>query len=152
MRVAKITVQSPLGPLTLTEQDGRVAALDWGATSHDTETPLLAAAAQQLDAYFYCGLKFFDLPLAPAGSPFRRTVWDALRRIPYGHVRSYGDIARAVDSAPRAVGGACARNPIPIIIPCHRVVAGAGRLGGYTGQGGIETKRFLLQLEGVALA
>lgn len=150
-RIARISVASPLGDLTLTERDDKIVGLDWGSTKEQTETPLLASAAQQLHAYFYCGLKYFELPLAPEGSPFQRAVWDAMRHIPYGRVETYADIARRVDSAPRAIGGACGRNPIPIIIPCHRVVGSAGRIGGYSGHDGIGTKRFLLELEGVPL-
>jgi len=151
MAADQITVASPVGDLVVSELNGRIVAVDWGRALRETETPLLAAAAQQLNAYFYCGLKRFELPLAPAGSRFQQAVWREMRRIPCGRTRSYADLARAVDSAPRAVGGACARNPIPILIPCHRVVAADGRIGGYSAPGGLDVKRFLLELEGVAL-
>lgn len=152
--LAQITVPSPVGALTLREVDGRLVSVSWsdaGAAAPETETPLLLAAAQQLNAYFYCGLREFDLPLAPAGSAFERAVWDQMLRIPYGETRSYGEVARAIDGMPRAVGAACGSNPIPIIIPCHRVLAAAGRSGGYSGRGGTETKHFLLALEGATL-
>ena len=87
------------------------------------------------------------MPLAPAGSGFRQRVWQAMQAIPVGETRSYGALARALGSAPRAVGGACGANPIPILIPCHRVVAGGG-LGGYSGGAGLATKIALLKLEG----
>jgi len=151
MAADQITVASPVGDLVVSELNGRIVAVDWGRALRETETPLLAAAAQQLNAYFYCGLKRFELPLTPAGSRFQQAVWREMRRIPCGRTRSYADLARAVDSAPRAVGGACARNPIPILIPCHRVVAADGRIGGYSAPGGLDVKRFLLELEGVAL-
>ena len=151
MAADQITVASPVGDLVVSELNGRIVAVDWGRALRETETPLLAAAAQQLNAYFYCGLKCFELPLTPAGSRFQQAVWREMRRIPCGRTRSYADLARAVDSAPRAVGGACARNPIPILIPCHRVVAADGRIGGYSAPGGLDVKRFLLELEGVAL-
>ncbi len=151
MAADQITVASPVGDLVVSELNGRIVALDWGRAVRETETPLLAAAAQQLNAYFYCGLKRFELPLAPAGSRFQQAVWREMRRIPCGRTRSYADLARAVDSAPRAVGGACARNPIPILIPCHRVVAAGGRIGGYSAPGGLDVKRFLLELEGIPL-
>ncbi|HLB80026.1 MAG TPA: methylated-DNA--[protein]-cysteine S-methyltransferase [Dongiaceae bacterium] len=151
MAVSQVTVASPVGDLVVSESDGRIVAVDWGRAEHETETPLLAAAAQQLNAYFYCGLKRFELKLAPAGSRFQQAVWREMRRIPRGGTRSYADLARAVNSAPRAVGGACARNPIPILIPCHRVVAAGRRIGGYSAPGGLDVKRFLLELEGVAL-
>ena len=151
MAADQITVASPVGDLVVSELNGRIVAVDWGRALRETETPLLAAAAQQLNAYFYCGLKRFELPLIPAGSRFQQAVWREMRRIPCGRTRSYADLARTVDSAPRAVGGACARNPIPILIPCHRVVAADGRIGGYSAPGGLDVKRFLLELEGVAL-
>jgi methylated-DNA-[protein]-cysteine S-methyltransferase len=152
MAANRITVKSPLGPLTVFEQGGKIAALDYGRAGRDSPTPLLRAAAGQLDAYFHSGLKAFDLPLAPAGTAFQQSVWEAMRRIPYGRTCSYADMARELDSGPRAIGGACARNPIPIIIPCHRVLASGHRIGGYGSPGGLDTKRFLLQLEGVRLA
>jgi methylated-DNA-[protein]-cysteine S-methyltransferase len=144
-----ITVSSPLGPLTVTEADGAIVGIDWVPVAAPVETALLNRAAVQLDAYFYCELKAFDLPLAPAGSPFQLTVWAAMLRIPFGQARTYGDIAGEIDGAvPQAVGAACGANPIPILIPCHRVVAAGDKLGGYSGQGGVRTKRFLLELEG----
>jgi methylated-DNA-[protein]-cysteine S-methyltransferase len=151
---AKITVATPLGPLTVTQRGDAIVALDWGVADADAETPLLAAAAQQIGRYFDRELTEFELPLAPAGSPFEREVWAVMRRIPYGTTQRYGEVARLLGSMPRAVGAACGRNPIPIIIPCHRIVGtstSGSRLGGYSGQGGAETKQFLLGLEGAAL-
>lgn len=148
MAAHSITVKSPLGSLVVSERDGSIVALDWGTAAIESPTPLLAMAAQQLDAYFYCDLRRFDLPLAPAGTPFQQLVWREMLRIPYGRTCSYADIARDLDSAPRAIGGACGRNPLPIIIPCHRVLGSGESIGGYGSPGGIETKRFLLQLEG----
>ena len=107
--------------------------------------------ARQIEAYFAGKLKQFDLPLRAEGTPFRKKVWQALREVPYGQTRSYGEIAREVDSAPRAVGGACGANPIPILIPCHRVIGAGGRMTGYSGGEGIETKLALLRLEGYRL-
>jgi methylated-DNA-[protein]-cysteine S-methyltransferase len=144
-----LTIESPVGALTITEEKGAITAIGWGGERRGDKTPLLAEAARQLAAYFAGRLHRFDLPLAPNGSPFERRVWAAMQEIPYGQTRSYGELARAVQSAPRAVGGACGRNPIPIVIPCHRVLARAG-LGGYSGAGGLETKSALLALEGAA--
>ncbi len=144
-----ITVASPLGPLTVIEFEGAITALRWGQATAPEPTPLLTRAAAQLDAYFRATLTRFDLPCTPAGTPFQRAVWDAMLRIPYGEARTYGDIARDLDDAsPQAVGTACGANPIPILIPCHRVVAAGDQLGGYSGQGGVVTKRRLLELEG----
>ncbi len=143
-----LTVASPLGPLSLHEEDGVLTALVWGEAESDDETPLLLTAAQQLNAYFYCGLRAFDVPLRPRGTAYQRRVWRHMLDIPYGRTRTYGEFARDLESSPRAVGGACGRNPLPIIIPCHRVAAADGSLGGYSGRGGVDTKRFLLELEG----
>ena len=146
-----LSLQSPIGALTVFEDDGAIVSLDWGRASGGDETGLLRAARDQLMAYFRRDLRIFDLPLAPPGTEFQRAVCRAMSGIPYGALRTYGDIAAAVGSAPRAVGGACGRNPIPIIIPCHRVIGAGGAMTGYSGHGGLETKRALLHLEGVTL-
>jgi methylated-DNA-[protein]-cysteine S-methyltransferase len=99
-----------------------------------------------MQAYFDGALTHFDLPLAPAGSLYRRRVWQALADIPFGATRSYADIAKIAGGSPRSVGGANGANPIPIIIPCHRVISTTG-LGGYSGGEGLATKRYLLTLE-----
>ena len=142
---------SPLGDLTLTEEDGAIVSLDWGRGQNSEKTPLLETARSQLDAYFDGHLEPFDLPFAPHGTTFQNKVWTALCQIPAGTTRSYGELAQKVASAPRAVGGACARNPIPIFIPCHRVLAAGGLSGGYTAPGGLSTKTYLLELEGVQI-
>jgi methylated-DNA-[protein]-cysteine S-methyltransferase len=146
--LARLTIASPLGPLTITQRDGAIVALDWGGASAGDRTDLLLTAAQQLDAYFYCELRAFDLPLAPAGTPFQQAVWREMLAIPRGRTRTYGELAARLEGVARAVGGACGSNPIPVIIPCHRVLAAGGRMGGYSGRGGVATKRFLLELEG----
>jgi methylated-DNA-[protein]-cysteine S-methyltransferase len=142
-----LTVPSPLGPLRIVEAAERLVALDWSAAEIESETPLLREARHQLAAYFAGRLTTFDLPLAPAGSAFQQRVWAAMQAIPYGRTRTYGEMARELRSAARAVGGACGRNPLPIVIPCHRVVASGAGMGGYSGAGGLATKRFLLDLE-----
>ncbi len=147
----QLSLHSPLGDLTVSEQDGRIVALDWGWGRDQTPTPLLARARDLLDAYFDGPVTEFDLPLAPAGTPYQRRVWQALCAIPYGQTRSYGALAGLVGGSPRAIGMASAANPIPILIPCHRVVA-AGGLGGYSGGDGPATKRALLDLEAGAAA
>jgi methylated-DNA-[protein]-cysteine S-methyltransferase len=147
----QLSLHSPIGDLTLSEEDGCLVAVDWGWGCLQEPTPLLEAAKGQLEEYFDGRRRDFDLPLAPHGTAFQRRVWDALRTIPYGEVRRYSQLAATLGSAPRAIGTACGRNPLPIIIPCHRVVAMGGGLGGYSGMDGIETKRSLLALEGVLL-
>ena len=152
----QITVESPVGPLTLIETDGHLTRLTWKTPSdwnaaepvENEPTPLLAEAARQLSAFFSGETLTFELPLKPAGTAFQQAVWDAMCKIPPGETQSYGELADAVGGVARAVGGACGANPIPIIIPCHRVLAAGGRMGGFSGSGGVETKRFLLAHEG----
>jgi methylated-DNA-[protein]-cysteine S-methyltransferase len=145
----QLAYNSPVGPLTLFEEDGVIVAVDWGWPPESDETPLLLQARDQLEEYFEGRRQDFDLPLQPAGTDFQRKVWAALEAIPFGATRSYGELAAELGTAPRALGGACGRNPIPILIPCHRVLGADKKLGGYSGMDGIETKEFLLRLEGV---
>jgi len=150
-----ISLHSPVGDLTVHEDGGEIVALDWGWVPDDVPnrpapTALLLSACAQLDAYFDGERTTFDLPLKPEGTAFQQQVWQALCDIPPGQTRTYGDIARELNSAAQAVGTACGSNPIPIIIPCHRIVAADG-LGGYSGEGGAQTKAQLLRLEGVAI-
>jgi methylated-DNA-[protein]-cysteine S-methyltransferase len=152
-----LTLHSPLGELTVFEDDGAIVAVDWGRAygpaGNAPPTPLLRAAADQLQDYFDGIRTSFDLPLNPHGTEFRRKVWAALCRIPAGETRSYIDIAREVGCrSPRAIGQANGSNPIPILIPCHRVVAANGSIGGYSGGEGIATKRYLLALEARGLS
>ncbi len=149
------TIESPVGRLSITETGGAVVRIAWAdhqagdPRAQPGETPLLARAAEQLGQYFAGERRDFDLPLAPPGTPFQRRVWTEMARIPFGATESYGALARRTASVARAVGGACAANPIPIVIPCHRVVDADGTLGGFSGGTGPETKRALLELEGV---
>ena len=146
----EITVveSSPVGPLSIEEQNGALVAVRWKTARQGSPTPLLQEAARQVRAYFARELRDFDLPLAPEGSTFEQQVWAAMQRIPYGETRSYGELAQETRGMPQEVGSACGSNPLPIIIPCHRVLAGGGKLGGYSGKGGLETKTALLVLEG----
>jgi methylated-DNA-[protein]-cysteine S-methyltransferase len=151
-QTAKSVFSTPLGPLTLSAEDDKLVAItwgDWGDHAGGIETPFLKEAKRQILAYFDGQLKNFDLALAPNGTAFQRKLWRALEDIAYGQTASYGDVAHQIDSGPRAVGGACGRNPLPIIVPCHRVLASRGKIGGYSGLNGLDTKRFLLRLEGV---
>lgn len=146
-----LAYNSPVGPLTLFEEDGAIIAVEWGwpPETEEPPAPVLERARDQLDAYFEGRLHAFDLPLAPMGTSFQKKVWQALSRIPFGATRSYGELAAELGTAPRALGGACGRNPLPILIPCHRVLAANRAMGGYSGLDGTDTKRFLLRLEGV---
>ena len=145
--VPQLSLHSPIGDLSLSQSDDAIVALDWGWGRDQQETALLREARSQLFAYFDGEMPAFDLPLSPHGTPFQQRVWTALRDIPYGETCTYADLAHTIGTAPRAVGQASAANPIPILIPCHRVVATSG-LGGYSGGDGLATKRVLLDLEG----
>jgi methylated-DNA-[protein]-cysteine S-methyltransferase len=147
----QLSLHSPVGDLTISEEDGAIVALDWGWGRDQTETPLLVRARAQLHEYFDGARTEFDLPLAPAGTDYQRRVWAALCRIPAAATRTYADIAREAGGSPRSVGGANGRNPIPILIPCHRVLA-TGGIGGYSGGDGLPTKCYLLDLESRAVA
>lgn len=143
---------TPIGPLTGVEECGAITALSFGGVpdAQQAPTPLLAELAKQLAEYFLGQRREFTLPLAPQGTPWQHRVWDALLQIPYGETRSYGAVARLAGNpkAARAVGHANNRNPIPILIPCHRVIGADGSLIGYAG--GMDVKRELLALEASA--
>jgi methylated-DNA-[protein]-cysteine S-methyltransferase len=152
-------IDSPIGPLTLIGRDGRLVGVLMEEMRHEPDAatlgdavpvdsdPVLAAGADQLNAYFRGELTSFDLPLMLDGTPFQQTVWSGLRDIPYGETLSYGELAMRIGqpSASRAVGLANGRNPVAIVVPCHRVIGADGSLTGYGG--GMDRKRFLLGLE-----
>lgn len=151
---------SPLGPLTAVENDAGLAAVYMAVHKRRPAletfgervagSPVLEAAAEQLGEYFAGQRREFSVPLAPAGSEFQHRVWAALREIPFGELRTYGELAAMLGdpSMAQAVGSANGRNPISIIVPCHRVVGADGSLVGYAG--GLDSKRFLLELENPA--
>jgi methylated-DNA-[protein]-cysteine S-methyltransferase len=150
-------IESPLGDLLATSRDGAVTSLSTPGQATEPgsgwtrDDDAFAALRTQLDEYFAGRRRTFDVPLAPGGTAFQQEVWAALRAIPYGRTASYGDIARQIGrpNAVRAVGLANGRNPIAIVVPCHRVIGANGKLVGYAG--GLATKRVLLDLEaGVA--
>lgn len=151
----KCSQDTQFGLLTLTADDGAITSLEWaggkrhGLNVNGSEAALLREACAQLAAYDRGDLQEFDLPLRPAGSAFQQAVCAAMSRIPFGYTVTYGDIARELDASARAVGAACGGNPIPVIIPCHRVM-GAKGLTGFSGAGGVETKVALLRHEGAA--
>lgn len=143
-------MSSPIGGLRLHASAGLLTAIDFDAVPDGARVPdpVLDAAEAQLAEYFAGERREFDLPLASEGSEFQKKVWAELQRIPYGDTVSYGDIARRLGYEPvisRAVGVANASNPLPIVVPCHRVVGSDGSLTGYAG--GVERKRILLDLE-----
>lgn len=154
-----ITVITPLGPIRVVankDQITHVLFKDEPYNGNATEdinandlTPgtLLQDAAAQLDAYFDKRLIDFDLALAPAATPFQSQVRAAMQAIPYGETLSYGAVAKSLNGSPRAVGQACGKNPVPIVVPCHRILAANGRIGGFSGGDGVPTKRMLLAHE-----
>ena len=148
----KICMETKIGLLTITEEEGAITEVLFGKVGEDQTflaeaTPILQEAEKQLAEYFAGIRKAFDLPLAPEGTDFQKSVWQTLQQIPYGETRSYKEIATAVGNpkASRAVGLANNRNPISIVIPCHRVIGANGKLVGYGG--GLGIKEALLQLE-----
>ena len=149
------SLDSPLGRLTIAAENGVIRRLTWDGlmgrpTSAPTAArtcPALTAAIHQLRGYFDGDRAPFDLPLAPLASPLVQRVCAVMTTIPYGETLTYGAIAVQVGSGARAVGRACGANPIPILIPCHRVVGAGGKLTGYSGAGGTVTKKWLLDLE-----
>lgn len=148
----KICMETKIGLLTITEEEGAITEVLFGKVGEDQTflaeaTPILQETEKQLAEYFAGIRKAFDLPLAPEGTDFQKSVWQALQQIPYGETRSYKEIATAVGNpkASRAVGLANNRNPISIVIPCHRVIGANGKLVGYGG--GLGIKEALLQLE-----
>lgn len=141
------------GPILIIESAGAIVEIRFasGAEPDRDDTPLLRRAEDQIAEYFTGRRRQFDLPLVPAPTPFQARVRKAMQDIPYGQTRSYGELAHAAGGGPRAVGRACGANPLPLVVPCHRVVASAG-IGGYSGGQGLATKRLLLALENSAIA
>ncbi len=147
-------VDSPVGRLAVEADHDAVTSVRWsnGGSAGDTSTtPVLEEAVRQLEQYFARKRTRFDLPLAARGTDFQKSVWNMMCEIPFGGTATYGGMAMALGSGPRAVGMACGRNPIPIIVPCHRVLGSGGKEGGFSGGQGLPTKRQLLALEGVVL-
>lgn len=142
------TLSTPPGNLTVTEENGALISVGFTDLPLSApDTPLLCRAAREFSAYFERELREFSLPIAPLGTAFQRSVWQAAREIPYGQTRTYGEIAAAIGrpGAARAVGGALHRNPLLLVIPCHRILGADGTLTGFGC--GLERKSYLLQLE-----
>lgn len=146
--IRRLAHDTPLGRLVLTERADRITAVEWGGLVEGEGSPLLVEAAAQIDAYFAGKRQDFELPLDLGQGPQARFL-ALLLAIPYGHTRTYGELARDLSLPAQAVGQACGANPLPVLVPCHRVLAANG-LGGYSGVGGVETKVALLRLEGAA--
>lgn len=148
---ATATIDTPVGAVRITVAGGVVAAVDHVQDPSDDEPPkdkLLRKAIRQIEEYFAGKRRRFDLPMAPAASPFQQRVRQAVIDIPYGEAASYGGVAHILNSGPRAVGQACGRNDLVLLVPCHRVIGAGGTLGGYGSTSGLERKRRLLAFEG----
>jgi len=152
----QLSLHTPIGPITVSAEAGAIVAVDWGWGRDQDPSPLLIRAKAWLQAYFDGEIGPMALPLAPAGTAYRQRVWSTICAIGPGETWSYQAVARLAGGSARSVGGAMATNPIPILIPCHRVVGtgprGRGAIGGYSGGEGVGTKRFLLDLEGRAIS
>jgi methylated-DNA-[protein]-cysteine S-methyltransferase len=156
---AIVRMISPIGRLEIIARGDLIVGLTIerdGGLPHDStpekKNAVLATATRELAEYFAGKRREFSVPVSLAGTPFQKSVWDSLAAIPFGAVRSYGEVGMTTGraSAGRAVGGAVGANPVPIIIPCHRVLASDGRITGYSGGNGIPTKAWLLDHEGIA--
>lgn len=147
--MAMIAVETQFGMLGVVEKDGAITRLVWHGGDTGEPTPLLREAAAQLRAYDAGELTRFDLPYHVEGSEFQRQVCDLMYDIPLGETMTYGEIAKQLGQPAQPVGQACGANPIPVIIPCHRVLSATG-LGGFSGDGGVETKVALLRHEKAA--
>ena len=150
----KLAMQTPFGRLILTADDAAIRRIRWEETAAaplDTNSALLLEARRQIEAYAARTLREFDLPVQPDGDEFQQQVWALMRRIPYGQTMTYGEMANQLGGVAREVGSACGSNPIPIVIPCHRVVGGGGRMTGFSGGRGVESKAQLLAHEGALL-
>lgn len=143
------SLHSPFGDLTLVEDEEAIVALQWRWAARQDSSPLLDAAIAQLEGYIARERETFDLPFRVGGTAFQQQVCAVMSAIPFGHTRTYGEIAKEIGVPAQAVGQACGANPIPILIPCHRVM-GAKGLTGFSGRGGVETKVALLRHEGAA--
>jgi methylated-DNA-[protein]-cysteine S-methyltransferase len=147
----QLSLHTPVGDITLSEDGGALVSVDWGWAEGQRETALLKRARKQLQDYFDGNRQDFDLPLNPHGTDLQKKIWAGMCAIPYGTTLAYGELGKQVGTIARVVGNACGRNPLPILIPCHRVLAAHGKLGFYSGEGGVDTKVALLRLEGTLL-
>ena len=143
------TIDTPTGPFEIVEEDGAITRATWQGGGARAERPLLAEAEAQITAYFEGARTRFDLPLRVVAGPFQRRVCAEIAAIPHGETRTYGEIAARLGKPAQAVGRGCGGNPIPLLIPCHRVLGATG-LGGFSGGMGVETKVWLLRHEGAA--
>lgn len=153
---AKLTFDSPVGAVTLFARDNKIVFLSMGSeiTPDFGKSGVLKDAQKQLQAYFKGKSKELNFPVALGGTKFQESVWREIKKVGFGQVTTYAEIARRIGNpkAVRAVGGAVGSNPVPLVIGCHRVLGASGRITGYSGGDGLPTKRWLLALEGIETA
>jgi methylated-DNA-[protein]-cysteine S-methyltransferase len=140
------SLDTPVGRFFLQQEGDHLVRTGWGGTETEDDTPLLNEATRQIESYFAGALEQFDLPLAYYCSDFQRRACEEMLNIPFGETITYAELAERLGSSAQAAGNACGGNPLPIVVPCHRVL-GTNNLGGYSGEGGIETKIALLKIE-----
>ena len=146
-RLPQLSIHAPFGALTFSEDDGAIVAVDWGWGRDQEETELLVQAREQMHEYLDGDRRNFALPIRPViGSAYQKKVWATLASTPCGQTWTYSAVADRAGGSARAVAAATRRNPLPIVVPCHRAVAARG-LGGYSEGQGLDTKRYLIQLE-----
>lgn len=144
------SVNSPIGILKLSQDCDRLHSLGWDDELYENNTDkMLLNVQNQLSEYFLGKRKEFDIEMILNGTEFQKKVWRAILAVPYGQIVSYNEIAKKLNTGPRAVANACGKNPIPIIVPCHRILPSSGKVGGYSGKGGTHTKKKLLEIEGI---
>lgn len=162
------SIESPLGPISFAENHEGIFIVHFGdvdaaflaqiakltqvpVSDFDTDGPYTRQMATELRSYFSGELRCFKTPLSPYGTAFQKAVWQAIFEVPFGELSTYGNLAKRIENpkASRAIGGATGKNPIPIVIPCHRIVGSNGALTGFSAPGGLSTKVKLLQLEGI---
>lgn len=146
--MTQLSVHSPIGDLTISEENEKLVSIDWGWSPFQKKTPLLLETKKLLEYYFDGDDLKFDLPLNPHGTIYQKKVWQAIAKIPYGKFLTYSKVSQMINSHPPTVGMACGKNPIPILIPCHRVIGKKKHIAKLSARERIETKKYLLQLEG----
>ena len=143
-----LSVETTVGLLTIGELNSEIVSIRWSEKKYNQSSYLLKKTSDQVLEFLDKKRKKFEIPINPAGTNNQKKIWNALLKINYGSVKSYLSIAKSISSHPRVIAKACATNPIPIIIPCHRVISNSGKISGYSGGKGRETKLKLLEIEG----
>ena len=145
--VEELSFKSNFGWINIVESNKKLISVKFGKKSNLSNSKYLAKVKKQILSYSYGELKYFDINILMHGSNLKKKIWKELKKIPYGQTRTYGEIAKKLDTSPRYVGNVCAQNNLLLIIPCHRVIRSDGSLGGFSGLGGIKLKSKLIKME-----